>query len=611
MTRYLTAENVFLAILAFISSATTYLGLRESLQEGMLAAGILSEVLSASIGLSVFVMIVWCWKFLQGLIENGAYKTCVLMTLVWLPILFGASTWWSVVGISGGTAIRYELTSSEQKWRDQVDDVFANRREQVQTSLAAVTTTKGLLDNLASGEVQGLTTGLVGTGPVSRCYTRMGGALGQLESTLTDKVNMLTTGHQQTAAMIDAIAANRQQNMPTRELVAVYQTGGNQLQAAVAEKATLGDLSRSVEATKQIMVCPEIEGLQEAQKRALEDIKTRMDALTFTDNSSGDQKMELDEVAPVHKAIFTQAGQIVPGWATAVAMDMLPLFLLVGALVSSRKRALEEKGIGLSLESLREQHKLLEEKNNTALAAFNADKARLEAELEQKREEIALRIKIEGEFSPQAKETLEKQVANLRGTINDLRQEAIILGMQLDDKHDELARRADLTEVNQLLNKDAQRRRGEIESLSGQTIVLNSRIAAAEERRDTLQARVNELEKMTGDMQKDALLQDTEILGLEAQKEQDRKWIETVEADRDAALKKVHGLQTRLLDREDELRVAQQDLASSSGWIATMRGHHEVQIASLREQLETAQTRADEAERRLLVIHTQFKSDKP
>lgn len=628
MTRFLTGENIFLTIVAALSSITTYMGLRESLQEGVLTAGILSEVLAASLGLAIFVIIIFCWKFIQNIIQNGAYVAGAMLTLVWLPILFCASTLFSVIGISGGTASKAELTHSEQKWRNQVDAVFADRTQQVQTSLAAVTTTKNMLSELSTGEEHGLTTGMSGAGPVSRCYQRMSGALGQLEGTLTDKASALTRGHQETVAMIDTIAASRQSGLPTRELIAVYQTGGNQLQAAVADKATLGDLSRSVDATKQIMTCPEIEGLQEAQKLALSDIKTRMDAMTFTDTSTNNQKLVLDEVTPVYKAIFFQAEQVLPGWSIAIALDMLPFFLLVSAFIGSRQRALEAKGLELSLESLQNEQKRLEQEKNAFLAAFEADKTKItaeharrfeeiaqqlseaEARLEQKREEIALRTQIEGEFSPQARDALEGQLADRRDVIKSLREQIIVLDMQLGSKHDELARRADLTEVNQLLNKDAQRRRGEIESLSGQVIVLSSQRAAAEERSDALQAQVEELKKTLGAMQQESLQQDTKVLGLEAKAGQSQKWIETVEAARDEALIEANRLQVELLGSSDKLQTALGDLFSSGQKHATMRGHYEAQITSLHDQLQKAQASADEAERRLAVIHTQFRSDK-
>jgi hypothetical protein len=335
-------SRVTLGVLALASGVYTYLGVRELLNGNATVVFFAAVIYSVAVSIGIYAF----WSFLMRLLPH-------VVDHVGRALLFGAmllgslmiiamSAWLNATALAGAAALEQHLSTTLQSYTRDLDQAHRYALA-AQSLLPDIQMASQRFGQLADGEKTGNLTGTSGSGTVVQLLSQMSNQLNGLSQTVTQssertkalyeqggkhlaKMRELVSSRGPIAARSDGFGSE------TTTLLGVI-ASLQQTSVASAVKRAADDLAkgfiapaaggRNIDlADRQSAVVSRVEAAVTAQSQALS---------AAADKILAERPAEPARFVPLSsaEAVLRYAGDFLPSWAGAIAIDLMPGVLVI------------------------------------------------------------------------------------------------------------------------------------------------------------------------------------------------------------------------------------------------------------------------------------------
>ncbi|WP_116598723.1 hypothetical protein [Primorskyibacter marinus] len=362
-----TITGTSLGVLATASGIYTYLGVSSLLDN----TGALSFFAAAAYSIAVSVGIFVFWSYLMRLLpamQTAASRIgLVLCMLLGSGAIVAMSSWLNAAALAGSAAVEQHLARTVQDYQGALEQSHsvAVAAQGLERDVARVRTT---LDDLSQQEAEGNLSGLAGRGAVFRILRQKSAELAGLETQIASQSGLVASAFSEGNAILKRMRELTVETGPVEARSVIFSeeavrlagiiTTLRQLSVAPLVERAAADLAAAV-------VLPELDGRSaDARNNQQATITSVMDVLgqrAQTLQQAAREVMDLpapEETAytPISAAdaVIRYAGDFVPSWAGAIAIDLLPAVLVLiiavaqGAIRTGRRNVPVEDRMTLS-----------------------------------------------------------------------------------------------------------------------------------------------------------------------------------------------------------------------------------------------------------------------
>lgn len=365
-----TFTSAALGVLAVASGIYTYLGV-SSLLDGTGSMVFLAAV-AYSIAVSVGIFVFWSYmlRLLPSMRGPGGYLGMIFAMAVGSAAIIAMSSWLNAAALAGSAAVEQHLKGTVQEYQSSLEraNLIAQTAQGLQRDVARARVN---FENLAAQEAGGNLSGVAGQGAVFTLLTQKADELRALETQIAAQEAAIVAAFEEgnevlsrmRSLIVDQGPVDRRSVLFSEESVrlAGVITRLRQLQVAPLVARAAEDLRASV-------VLPELDG-RSAQIRADQAATTTavLEALDLRARTLREAAEEVLAMPPPPETTYTPisaadaviryAGNFVPSWAGAIAIDLLPgvLVFILAVTQSAIRRGKEGVGVEetLTLSDLR------------------------------------------------------------------------------------------------------------------------------------------------------------------------------------------------------------------------------------------------------------------
>lgn len=333
--------RVTLGVLALASGVYTYLGVRELLNGNATVVFFAAVIYSVAVSIGIYAFWTYLLRFLPHVRDHsGRLLLFGCMGLGGFMIIC-MSAWLNASALAGAAAVQQHLAIATQGYTRDLDRAYSNALA-AQGLLPDIQMASTRFSRLAESERQGSLTGTSGSGTVVQLLTQMATQLDNLAQQVnqsSDKVKKLfeeggrhltkmrelvssrgpvaTRSDQfgaETLALTGIIGALQQTSVAPAVKRAADGLIGGFIAPAAGGRGDLGE--------RQTVVVGKVEQSVQAQAKALADA---------ADKILDEPRVEPERFQPLSpaEAVLRYAGDFVPSWAGAIAIDLMPAVLVM------------------------------------------------------------------------------------------------------------------------------------------------------------------------------------------------------------------------------------------------------------------------------------------
>jgi hypothetical protein len=336
-----------LGVLSVASGIYTYLGVSSLLN----SSGALSFFAAVAYSLAVSVAIFVFWSFLLRLLP--AVRTASARLGLFLSMALGSlaivamSSWLNAAALAGSAAVEQHLARTVQQYQTSLE----------QANLVAVTAQGLALDvgrtrqsfaDLSDQEATGDLSGTAGRGAVFRVLIQKADELAALESQIAAQGPLVAAAFAEGNEILSRMRALTAQAGDVEQRSVEFAEESVRLAGLIAQLRQLSVAPLVVRAAQDLsasVVLPALDGSTEGIRSG--QASTIDSVLTFLAQRAATLKAAADDVlamptpaettyAPISTAdaVLRYAGDFIPSWAGAIAIDLLPAVLVLIMMVA-------------------------------------------------------------------------------------------------------------------------------------------------------------------------------------------------------------------------------------------------------------------------------------
>ncbi|TCS67360.1 hypothetical protein EDD52_101458 [Primorskyibacter sedentarius] len=362
-----TITGTSLGVLATASGIYTYLGVSSLLDD----TGALSFFAAAAYSIAVSVGIFVFWSYLMRLLpamQTAASRIgLVLCMLLGSGAIIAMSSWLNAAALAGSAAVEQHLARTVQDYQGALEQSHsvAVAAQGLERDVARVRST---LDDLSQQEAEGNLSGLAGRGAVFRILRQKSAELAGLESQISSQSALVEASFAEGNAILKRMRELTVETGPVEARSVIFSEEAVRLAGVIT---TLRQLSvaplveRAAADLAAAVVLPELDGRSADDRNDQQaTIASVMDVLgQRAQTLQGAAREVMDLPAPEETAytpistadaVIRYAGDFVPSWAGAIAIDLLPAVLVLiiavaqGAIRTGRRNVPVEDRMTLS-----------------------------------------------------------------------------------------------------------------------------------------------------------------------------------------------------------------------------------------------------------------------
>jgi hypothetical protein len=333
--------RVTLGVLALASGVYTYLGVRELLNGNATVVFFAAVIYSVAVSIGIYTFWVYLLRFLPHVRDYSSRLMLFACMGLGAFMIICMSAWLNASALAGAAAIQQHLANATQGYTRDLDRSYSNALA-AQGLLPDIQMATTRFSRLAESERQGSLTGTSGSGTVVQLLTQMSTQLDNLSQQVTqssDKVRKLfDEGGRHLAKMRELVSARgpvatRSDQFGAEALALTGVIGALQRTSVApavkraADGLTAGFISpaaggRGDLGERQTSVVGRVESAVQAQAKALADAADKI-----LDEPSVEPE-RFQSLSPA-EAVLRYAGDFVPSWAGAIAIDLMPAVLVL------------------------------------------------------------------------------------------------------------------------------------------------------------------------------------------------------------------------------------------------------------------------------------------
>ncbi len=340
-----TMTRFVLATLALGSGVYTYLGVR-SLLDGSASAVFLAAIIySVSVSVAMYGFWTYLLRFMPEMRDGGSRIALIGLMAAGSVMIVAMSSWLNAAALAGSAAVEQHLAITLEDYTSDLDQAHSNALGAL-SLLPDIQRAGERFATLAEQEQDsGALTGTSGSGSVVQLLSQMSAQMKALETTIADSRDTIEAafkeGQQHLAEMRGLVSAPGPIGQRSDDFAAqaVALTG---VVSALEQTSIAPSVSRAAADLSVGFIAPVADG-------ASADLVSRQDQVmaTIRDSVGAQSKALSDAAAEIlaqpkvperryvplssAEAVLRYAGDFIPSWAGAIAIDLLPA-VLVGIL---------------------------------------------------------------------------------------------------------------------------------------------------------------------------------------------------------------------------------------------------------------------------------------
>lgn len=348
---HLTALDSFapmaLGVLAVASGIYTYLGVR-SLLDGSGALTFFAAV-AYSLAVSVAIFVFWSYMLrLTPAMRTASARIGMLLTMVAGSLAIVAmSSWLNAAALAGSAAVEQHLALTVRDYQVELEQ--ANRVAVAGQGLQLdVSRARQAFADLSTQEADGNLSGTSGRGAVFRVLTSKGDELAALEAQIEAQAPLIEAAFAEGNAILSRMRELTAATGPVSERSVIFAEESVRLAGLIARLRQLSVapvVDRAAQDLAASVVLPELDGstdaIRGAQQTTIESVLQVLGQRAESLRSAAQAVMALPAAEettyqPISTAdaVLRYAGDFVPSWAGAIAIDLLPAVLVFMMMVA-------------------------------------------------------------------------------------------------------------------------------------------------------------------------------------------------------------------------------------------------------------------------------------
>ena len=330
-----------LGVLSAASGIYTYLGVRTLLDDPGLWTTF--AALAYSIAVSVGIFVFWSYMLrLLPAVRSAASRVGLLLTMALGSVAIVAmSSWLNAAALAGTAAVETHMAATVQTYQTSLERAHANAvaGQALSRDVARV---RQSFSDLSEQEAGGTLSGFSGRGAVFRVLTQKGAELQALEDQLLAAEVPIEETFAQGNTILSRMRGTSVEPGPLEDRTVRFSEDAVQLAGLITQLRQLNPaplVGRAAQDLADAVVLPELDGTTEAtragQSSTITSVLSLVEQRATTLGQAATEVMALPQVddalyTPMSAAdaVIAYAGNFVPAWAGAIAIDLLPAVLV-------------------------------------------------------------------------------------------------------------------------------------------------------------------------------------------------------------------------------------------------------------------------------------------
>ena len=330
-----------LGVLSVASGIYTYLGV-SSLLNGTGALSFLAAV-AYSLAVSVAIFVFWSYMIrLLPAVRTGAARLGLFLSMALGSLaIIAMSSWLNAAALAGSAAVEQHLARTVQQYQTGLEQAHRVAVAAQGLSLDVARTRQSFAD-LSAQEATGNLSGTAGRGAVFRVLTQKADELAGLEAQITAQGPLVEAAFAEGNQILSRMRALTASSGDIEQRSVEFAEESVRLAGLIAQLRQLSVaplVARAAQDLSASVVVPELDGSTDSIRN---DQRSTIDAvLGLLAQRAGTLKAAADEVlamptpddttySPISTAdaVLRYAGDFIPSWAGAIAIDLLPAVLV-------------------------------------------------------------------------------------------------------------------------------------------------------------------------------------------------------------------------------------------------------------------------------------------
>lgn len=332
-----------LAVLAVASGIYTYLGVSSLLDDNGALSFFAAMAYSIAVSVGIFVF----WSYMMRLLP--AVRSAAARTGLFLSMMLGSaaivamSSWLNAAALAGAAAVEQHLANTVQQYQTSLERAhsIAVSAQGLERDVARV---RQSFEDLSEQEASGQLSGLAGRGAVFRVLRQKSEELAALEAQIQAQAPAVDAAFAEGNAILKRMRALTVEPGPVEQRSVSFSEEAVRLAGVIT---TLRQLSvaplvvRSANDLSASVVLPEVSEISGEQSSTIESVLTVLSQRAETLRQAAEAVIALPAPAdttytPISAAdaVILYAGNFVPSWAGAIAIDLLPAVLVFIVMVT-------------------------------------------------------------------------------------------------------------------------------------------------------------------------------------------------------------------------------------------------------------------------------------
>jgi len=336
-----TFSGAALGILAVASGIYTYLGVSSLLDDDGALSVFAALAYSTAVSVAIFVFWSYLMRLLPAVRTAGARLGLLGSMVLGSLAIIAMSSWLNAAALAGAAAVEQHLARTVQQYQTALEraNTIAVSAQGLQRDVARV---RQSFEDLSAQEAAGDLSGLAGRGAVFRILRQKAGELAALETQIGAQevlvAQAFTTGNEILSRMRGLtveqgpVEARSVEFSEEAVRLAGIITQLRQLSVAPLVVSAASDLSASV-------VLPRLDGstaaIQAGQQATIDSVLVLLGQRAETLREAAEAVAAMEPPGDITytpistaDAVIRYAGNFVPSWAGAIAIDLLPAVLV-------------------------------------------------------------------------------------------------------------------------------------------------------------------------------------------------------------------------------------------------------------------------------------------
>jgi hypothetical protein len=334
-------SRVTLAVLALASGVYTYLGVRDLLGPGTTAL-VAAIIYSAAVSVGIYAFWTYLMRVMPHMLDRAGRMLLFGCMLLGSVMIIAMSSWLNASALAGAAAQQQHLAATLEAYSRDLDRAYRQALA-AQGLVPDLQLAAARFARLAQAERTGSLTGSAGSGTVVQLLTQMAGQLGGLSQEVAqsaDRVRgLFEEGSRRLAAMRELVSGSG----PIARRSDAFGVEAQALMGVIAslqQTSVAPAVKRAAEGLASGFIAPEPNGRNAAlagrQSAMVARVEQAVAAQSTALSAAVDRLLAAPPIEPARfqplsqaEAVLRYAGDFLPSWAGAIAIDLMPAVLVL------------------------------------------------------------------------------------------------------------------------------------------------------------------------------------------------------------------------------------------------------------------------------------------